>query len=104
MRIAVYVRVSTSHQTQTQTIEQQLERLRAHIEAQSWQLADEYIFGPATYTRLHIRADVWCGQYTARQLKLTASAIFCSFYKLAFFKLGMAFSTAGSIYKVFTVS
>jgi len=44
MRIAVYVRVSTSHQTQTQTIEQQLERLRAHIEAQSWQLADEYIF------------------------------------------------------------
>jgi site-specific DNA recombinase len=44
MRIAVYVRVSTSHQTQTQTIEQQLERLRAHIEAQGWQLADEAIF------------------------------------------------------------
>jgi site-specific DNA recombinase len=44
MRIAVYVRVSTSHQTQTQTIEQQLERLRTHIESQSWQLADEHIF------------------------------------------------------------
>lgn len=44
MRIAVYGRVSTSHQTQTQTIEQQLERLRAHIEAQGWQLADEAIF------------------------------------------------------------
>jgi site-specific DNA recombinase len=44
MRIAVYVRVSTSHQTQIQTIEQQLERLRAHIEAQGWQLADEHIF------------------------------------------------------------
>ncbi|HEX6269995.1 MAG TPA: recombinase family protein, partial [Anaerolineales bacterium] len=44
MRIAVYVRVSTSHQTQTQTIEQQLERLRAHIESQGWQLAEEHIF------------------------------------------------------------
>ena len=44
MRIAVYVRVSTSHQTQTQTIEQQLERLRAHVEAQGWQIADEHIF------------------------------------------------------------
>jgi site-specific DNA recombinase len=44
MRIAVYVRVSTSHQTQTQTIEQQLERLRAHIEAHGWQLAEEHIF------------------------------------------------------------
>lgn len=44
MRIAVYVRVSTYHQMQTQTIEQQLERLRTHIEAQGWPLADEYIF------------------------------------------------------------
>ena len=44
MRIAVYVRVSTSHQTQTQTIEQQLERLRAYIESQGWQLPDEHIF------------------------------------------------------------
>ena len=44
MRIAVYVRVSTSHQTQTQTIEQQLERLRAHIASQGWQLAEEHIF------------------------------------------------------------
>ena len=31
MRIAVYARVSTSHQTQTQTIKRQLERLSAHI-------------------------------------------------------------------------
>ena len=44
MRIAVYARVSTNHQTQTQTIEQQLERLRAHIQTQSWQLQDEHIF------------------------------------------------------------
>jgi site-specific DNA recombinase len=44
MRIAVYVRVSTGHQTQTQTIEQQLEQLRVHIAAQDWQLLDEDIF------------------------------------------------------------
>ena len=44
MQVAVYVRVSTQHQTQSQTIEQQLERLRAHIQAQGWQLLDEDIF------------------------------------------------------------
>ena len=38
MRTAVYVRVSTARQAQAQTIEQQLERLRAHVRAQggSW--------------------------------------------------------------------
>ncbi len=44
MRAAVYVRVSTSHQTQTQTIGQQLERLQAHVAAQGWQLLEEDIF------------------------------------------------------------
>jgi site-specific DNA recombinase len=33
MRVAVYVRVSTQRQAQAQTIEQQLERLQAHIRA-----------------------------------------------------------------------
>ena len=39
MRIAVYVRVSGHRQVQTQTIEQQLERLQAHsqTQGQSWQ-------------------------------------------------------------------
>src|SRR5262249_36182997 len=35
MRIALYARVSTSRQAQAQTIEQQLERLRAHITNQA---------------------------------------------------------------------
>jgi site-specific DNA recombinase len=39
MRVAVYARVSTQRQTQDQTIEQQLERLRAHVQAQGWPLA-----------------------------------------------------------------
>jgi site-specific DNA recombinase len=44
MRIAIYVRVSTQRQAQDQTIEQQIERLRAHIQAKGWPLPDEHIF------------------------------------------------------------
>ncbi len=44
MRTAVYVRVSTSRQAQAQTIEQQLEGLRAHLASQGCPLADEDIF------------------------------------------------------------
>jgi site-specific DNA recombinase len=44
MQVAVYARVSTLNQVQAQTIEQQLQRLQAHIEAQGWQLADDHIF------------------------------------------------------------
>ena len=44
MRVALYVRVSTQHQTQTQTIDQQLDRLRAHGQVQGWPLAEELIF------------------------------------------------------------
>ena len=44
MRTAVYVRVSTVRQAQAQTIEQQLERLRAHVRAQGEELASEAIF------------------------------------------------------------
>ena len=44
MRTAVYVRVSTVRQAQAQTIEQQLERLRAHVRAQGEELASDAIF------------------------------------------------------------
>ena len=47
MRVAIYVRVSTSHQVQAQTIAQQLERLRADVQAQGWQLPDENVFRDA---------------------------------------------------------
>src|SRR5215510_15570458 len=50
MRVAVYVRVSTQRQAQAQTIEQQLERLCAHIHAQGWQLAPEAIFRDEGYS------------------------------------------------------
>ena len=44
MRVAVYVRVSTAHQVHHQTIEQQLERLRACIEEQGLDLSEQLIF------------------------------------------------------------
>lgn len=50
MRVALYLRVSTQHQAQAQTIEQQLERLRAHVQAQGWQLSDEHIFRDDGYS------------------------------------------------------
>ncbi len=44
VRAAIYARVSTANQTQAQTIEQQLTRLQAHIQAQGWTLAPEHTF------------------------------------------------------------
>jgi site-specific DNA recombinase len=44
MRMAVYVRVSTQQQAQSQTIEQQLERLRLHYQAQQWHGPEVQVF------------------------------------------------------------
>ena len=48
--VAVYVRVSTQRQAQSQTIEQQLERLRAHLRAHQVELASEAIFRDDGYS------------------------------------------------------
>jgi site-specific DNA recombinase len=50
MTVAVYVRVSTLRQAQAQTIEQQLERLRAHLRAQQVELTSEAIFRDDGYS------------------------------------------------------
>lgn len=50
MRVAVYVRVSTSHQVQLQTIDQQLIQLRVYVDAQQWVLPDDHIFRDDGYT------------------------------------------------------
>ena len=44
MRVALYARVSTNRQALTQSIEQQLDRLRQHVIAEGWPLSDDYIF------------------------------------------------------------
>src|SRR5437764_1053540 len=44
MKVAIYVRVSTNRHTQAQTIDQQLERLRRHLELQGESLVPDHIF------------------------------------------------------------
>ena len=47
MRLAIYGRVSTSHQVDHQTIEQQLERLSTHVRAhaaEGWMLDPAHVF------------------------------------------------------------
>ena len=44
MRVATYARVSTQRQAQTQTIEQQMTRLRAHVQEQGWILEPEHVY------------------------------------------------------------
>src|SRR3954466_14755191 len=48
--IAIYVRVSTQRQAQSQSTEQQLDRLRAYVLAQNWDLAPEHIFRDDGYS------------------------------------------------------
>jgi site-specific DNA recombinase len=50
MHIALYARVSTSRQAQAQTIEQQLERLRAHLASQGAAVDERNIFRDAGYS------------------------------------------------------
>ncbi len=50
MQVALYVRVSTQRQQLAQTIEQQLERLRAHVAARGWSLSDEHVFRDDGYS------------------------------------------------------
>jgi site-specific DNA recombinase len=44
MRVAAYVRVSTSRQVKLETIEQQLEVVRRHAQEKGWELPEEDIF------------------------------------------------------------
>ncbi len=50
MRVAAYVRVSTSRQVKLQTIEQQLERVRKHVGEKGWELPEEDIFRDDGYS------------------------------------------------------
>ena len=51
MEVALYVRVSTTRQQQQHTIEQQLDRLQAHVAAHTdWHLAEEHIYRDDGYS------------------------------------------------------
>jgi site-specific DNA recombinase len=55
MNIAVYVRVSTQRQAQTETIEQQINSLREYHEAQGWLWQEEHIFRDDGYSGAKLR-------------------------------------------------
>jgi site-specific DNA recombinase len=44
MRVGIYIRVSTQRQAQSQTIEQQLQRLKSHFELKGWPLTGGRFF------------------------------------------------------------
>src|SRR6516225_625786 len=50
MRAAVYARVSTTRQAQAQTIEQQLDRLRAAAAERGWELEDQHVYRDEGYS------------------------------------------------------
>jgi site-specific DNA recombinase len=50
MRVGIYVRVSTQRQAQTQTIEQQLERLQNHAQQQGWTVESTHLFRDDGYS------------------------------------------------------
>jgi site-specific DNA recombinase len=50
MRVAVYLRTSTLRQAQAQSCEQQLDRIRNHIQTQGWQLSENDIFRDDGYS------------------------------------------------------
>ncbi|MDQ2814351.1 MAG: recombinase family protein [Actinomycetota bacterium] len=50
MQAAVYARVSTTRQVQAQTIEQQLDRLRAAVAGRGWELDDQHVYRDDGYS------------------------------------------------------
>jgi site-specific DNA recombinase len=50
MRIAISVRVSTQRQAEMQSIDQQIERLRKHVEDQGWPLPEDHVFRDDGYS------------------------------------------------------
>src|SRR6266511_1205489 len=50
MRVAVYARVSTTRQAQAQSIEQQLDRLRAAVAARGWTLEEQHVYRDDGYS------------------------------------------------------
>jgi site-specific DNA recombinase len=50
MRVAIYVRVSTSRQVKFQTIEQQLDKVQRHVRQKEWQLLEGNVFRDDGYS------------------------------------------------------
>ncbi len=55
MKVAMYVRVSTQRQAQTQTIEQQIDLLRRHSQMHGWPWQEEHLFRDDGYSGASLR-------------------------------------------------
>jgi site-specific DNA recombinase len=55
MKVAMYVRVSTSHQALTQTIEQQIQLLSEHSRTHGWPWCEDHIFRDDGYSGASLR-------------------------------------------------
>src|SRR5712691_12968921 len=55
MKVAMYVRVSTQRQAQTQTIEQQIDLLRRHSQTHGWPWQEEHLFRDDGYSGASLR-------------------------------------------------
>src|SRR5438128_206529 len=55
MKVAMYVRVSTQRQAQTQTIEQQIDLLRQHSQSHGWPWQEEHLFRDDGYSGATLR-------------------------------------------------
>ncbi len=62
MRTAVYARVSTARQAQAQTIEQQLDRLRAAVAERGWVLDEQHVMSSMSTVMTVIAAPAWAGR------------------------------------------
>ena len=59
MRVAVYIRVSTPHQVQLQTIEQQLNRLQSYCQTQGWERPTEHLYRDDGYSGAKLSRPAW---------------------------------------------
>ncbi len=59
MRVAVYARVSTTRQAQAQTIEQQLDRLRAAVAGRGWMLDEQHVYRDDGYSGASLGRPGW---------------------------------------------
>src|SRR3954470_12368308 len=55
MRTAIYVRVSTQRQAESQTIDEQIGRLRAHARGRGWELPEAHVFRDDGYRGATLR-------------------------------------------------
>ena len=74
MRVAVYARVSATRQAQSQTIEQQLDRLRAAVAERGWELDDQHVYRDDGNSGASSAGRGWTGCGTMRRSLTSTSS------------------------------